>query len=864
VVREHGGVVDGVSLPSGTVTFLFTDIEGSTRLWEEWPAEMAAAVERHDELLRGVIESNGGYVFTTAGDSFAAAFDRAEAAVVAATAAQDALAAERWSDAVALKVRMGLHTGEAFEREGDYFGPAVNRAARIMACGHGGQTLVSSMTAGLVGSEYLVDVGEHQLKDLDAPERLFQFGDGEFPDLRTAQTATHNLVPRAGRLVGRDLELGRLAATVERARLVTVVGPGGVGKTSLVTQLGTEMVDRFEDGVWLVDLAPVADPDLVATAIVNAIGLGAQAAGRHLELAINHLRSRRALLVVDNCEHLIDSAATVVGELVGACPELTVVATSREPLHLREEHVAPLDPLGVSEDNGGSGPAVKLFCERADMAGYPVATTAEADSAVQAICERLDGLPLAIELAAARLRSMSLIELNERLDQRFRLLTGGSRGVLPRQRTLEATVMWSYEQLDPATREVFDSVSVFAGGFGLAAAAFVCGLDEFDALDELDQLAARSLLTASRDTDGPTRYSMLETMRQFGRERLIEANAIDTMRDRHLSWLVGLVRDNEADVSLGIPAATQLIDAEIANIRVAVDWATQDPQRAVQGIELATRLGRYCYYRGINAEGASWIDSLMAAGPQLDPAAEAQLLSVLGYNLTKSGHPDRAFEIATDALELARRLGDATTLTSSLADYVGSALGHRPISELFELTREGLQLARELGGEMLIYRHTMQHTALHVLNSDVETAQVVCREALEEFGDSPSPHQAGHMHEIAGGWMALLSGDTTAARPYLCAGLRSYVDAGDPNCACHALEAVVWLLAMEGDAPTANSLLATVASIRAEGAYQRTDAEAFPHDRALEILGEEPHPDQHPRLFDTIPEGLDHAISLLE
>lgn len=421
-----------IALPSGTVTFLFTDVEDSTRLWESDASHMAGAVERHDELVGHAIRSHGGYVFTTAGDSFAAAFSSASGALAAALSAQASLAAEEWPVEPPVRVRMGLHTGEAFERDGDYFGPAVNRAARVMGCGHGGQVLLSSATASIVGDDSLLELGEHRLRSLEKAERIFQAGDASFPPLRAALEQTHNLVADARDLVGRDIELGQLGAAMAGARLVTLVGPGGVGKTTLVTRFGAEAVDHFPDGVWLVDLAPVTDPGVVPTAVVTALGLRGEGPGSQLRLVVDHLADRQVLLIFDNCEHVIDAAASCITEVLAGCRGVKVLATSREPLHLPAEHVVPLAPLAVGVA-GGVGPAVELFNVRAAMAGVAVGSDDGTTQAVEAICRRLDGLPLAIELAAARLRSMSLADLHERLDHRFRLLTGGSRGALPRR-----------------------------------------------------------------------------------------------------------------------------------------------------------------------------------------------------------------------------------------------------------------------------------------------------------------------------------------------------------------------------------------------------------------------------------------------
>ena len=698
------------------MTFLFTDVEGSTRLWERQGDAMAVAMERHDAIVRAAIEVQGGYVFATAGDSFAAAFGRAAAALTAARAAQARLEEEAWPEWTRIRVRMGLHTGEAHERAGDYFGPSVNRAARIMSAGHGGQILVSDLTRQLVGDDGLSPLGEHRLKDLDEPVSLWQVGSIRFPPQRSREAVAHNLPGELSRLFGRDAELGQLAGLLSDGRLVTILGAGGVGKTRLALTFGAECVDQFSDGIWLVDLAPLSDPGLISTVIADALRLPVEGTRGHRQTVLDGVAVRQALVIVDNCEHLIDAVADIVGAMLAAGPELRVVATSREPLHVDGDRVLPLTPLPVTTDDGDDGPAMQLFADRAAMAGRPLTVDERTRSEVKAICSRLDGLPLAVELAASRVRSLSLGEINERLDRRFRLLTGGSRGALARQRTLEATVAWSYEMLHPPQRALFDRVSVFAGGFELdAAIQVVPAEEEFEVLDGLDQLVDRSLLVASQPVDGVTRYTMLETIRQYGRDRLVDHGLVEEVRRRHLDWLVRLTAEASPLLQLADPGAMARMDREQANVRVGLEWAAHDADLAAKGLSIAVALGRYWYQRGITAEGANWIERLRAANPRLSPEADCHTLCDLGFYLVQAGRAADALGPLDRSLDLARRLGDPAQLTRVLHYSSRAAMGLRDPAVVRALIEEGREFALRHDDRLHGYLHSVLLTVWHVL-----------------------------------------------------------------------------------------------------------------------------------------------------
>ena len=509
-----------VQIPSGTVTLLFTDIEGSTRLWEAEPEAMTRGLRRHDEILRSSIELAGGYVFKTVGDAFCAAFSTAEAALDAVLSAQRALVGQDWPTTQPILVRMGLHTGACEERDNDYFGPAVNRVARLESAAHGGQVLLSGATAELLSQSLpdgvtLRDLGPHRLKDLGRPEQVFQleadFLPSAFPPLASLDNPDlpNNLPGQLSAFIGRERELAAVRTLAASARLVTLTGSGGSGKTRLALEAAVELLDVALDGVWFVDLAVVTDGEQVPGAVAAALELPDHSGPAVLGSILEVLTGQDAVILLDNCEHVIDDAARFCEQVIRYCPRVRFLATSREPLGIEGERVYPVPPMSLpprdaisAADLAGSD-SVTLFVERARSHEPGFVLDDAAAPLVATICRRLDGIPLALELAAARLSSMSLWHLSERLDQRFRLLTGGSRNALPRQQTLQATVDWSFDLLSVAERETMRRLSVFAGGFELEAAEAICAAGVIDAIDVMDLLGSlvdKSLVVAERTT----------------------------------------------------------------------------------------------------------------------------------------------------------------------------------------------------------------------------------------------------------------------------------------------------------------------------------------------------------------------------
>ena len=622
---------------------MFTDIEGSTRRWESDSEAMRVALAAHDAVLRSSVEAHGGWLFKHTGDGVCAAFSAADDAVAAAVDAQRRLG---------LPVRMGIGTGSAELRGEDYFGPPLNRAARVMAVGHGGQILVAASTASLLDRVDLVDLGEHRLRDLSGAHRLFQVradGIGEiFPPLRTSDAVPGNLPVQATSLVGREVELIELAELVRAHRMVTLVGVGGVGKTRLAVQVAAELTGEFPDGVWLVELAPVRDPGMVPEAAATVLGVTPQAAVSVTASVAQALSGRRLLVVLDNCEHVVDAAAELVEMILVRAPTVNVLATSREGLRVGAEHLWPVPSLDVRA--GTASAAVKLFVERAQAVSPAFALVSEADaSAVTEVCRRLDGIALAIELAAARMVSMSPSDVRDRLSDRFRLLAGGRRG-LERHQTLRHAVAWSYDLLEDDERTVLQHSSVFADGFDLPAATHVCeSSDEYAMLDLLDSLVRKSLVTVER-SGRHARYGMLETIRQFAEDQLAVTGGTRHARDRHARYYAEQVIAHW-DIWDGPRQREALdwVDIEFANLRTGFRWATDHGDVptataiAANATMLALALQRY--------ESVGWAEEILPAAVTVDVRQLPRLYTAASV-CTYTGRPEAGVAYAQAAVRL--------------------------------------------------------------------------------------------------------------------------------------------------------------------------------------------------------------------
>ena len=692
-----------VSLPTGRASFLFTDVEGSTRLWQTDPEGMKASLEQHDQIMRSAAFSRNGHVFSTAGDAFAVAFQRSEDAVNAALDVQCALVQADWSGP-SIAVRMGIHTGVANERDGDYFGPVLNRAARIMSAGHGGQILVSSVTAEtvrLADRAMLHDLGTHHLKDLDEPEHVFEIRHPELPvvdrPIRTVDIRRHNLPEYLTSFVGREEQIGELTEAISDHRLIALTGVGGTGKTRLAVEAARRALTEMPDGAWLVELAPVTNPNFIMTTIGETWGLRPGEGASIEEVVTRYLWPRSLLLLVDNCEHLIDPAAAAIKLLLDACPKLRVIATSRESLGIPGEIDVRVPSLRVADgaDSSEASEAVQLFLDRARTVRPDFEPTAEEMSDITGICERIDGIPLGLELAAARLRTLSTSELARRLDDSFRILSGSAKTALPRQRTLHATIDWSYDLLKPSERAIFRRLSLFTGSFDLDAAEAVCVGDEvndWEVLDHIDSLVDKSLIIPLRDSPGDTRYRLLEPVRQYAQERLSETAEPVLFRTAHAKHFARLA----AEASPKLRGPQQLdwlagVDLDYDNIRAA--FATFLETEAFDDyLQMAFDLYAYWMIKGMQLEGIdTGLAGLEAAGDDADPLLRVKVwytTARFGAEVTSPAGIDHA----RAGLEIAKSTGDLNTI-GRMELALGTCIRHATTdAEYLEHLLEGRRL----------------------------------------------------------------------------------------------------------------------------------------------------------------------------
>ena len=759
---------------------LFTDIEGSTKLWEADSQLMASALRQHDQILRAVIDDADGYVFKTVGDAFCAAFGTPQQAVQATLAAQRRLQAEQWTTARPIRVRMALHTGVCEERDDDYFGPVVNRAARLEAIAHGGQVLVSGATAELLAGNLadgirLRDLGPHRLRDLGRPEQVFQleaeFLQPTFPQLESLDNPElpNNLPSLLSVFVGRHQELGEIRSLVASWRLVTLVGAGGCGKTRLALQAAAELLDGSSDGVWFVDLASVTDGGQLPAAVAATLGVPEPGS------LMTALREYDACLLLDNCEHVIDAAAAFCARVGRDCPKVRILATSREPLGVDGERIYRVASLSLpppdAEDLAGFD-AVSLFIQRARAHDASFALDQTSGPLVASICRRLDGIPLALELAAARLSSMSLVHLSQRLDQRFRLLTGGSRTVMPRQQTLQATVDWSYGLLTDAERAMLRRLSVFSGGFELEAAEAICvteQVDVYEVADLLGSLVAKSLVVADRKPDS-VRYRMLETIRQYAAGELLRTDgdaAVLGTRDRHADFYLRLAEEPET-VRKGPRQGEWMrrLDLEWENIRLAVTHL-ESGQRVRAVLRLAACLDRFLSSRG-HVEALDWLmRAIEAAGPVPDPLVGQGLCvyARLTQMLLPGTAPERAAAKghSEHALEIARALGDLRLEAEALSMLAVIAFTESDPGRGRRLSEEGMVLARQIGDKVL---HADLLDTLSIFASSDEESRRINIEALDlvhETGDVLiAPVVLSRLF-----WLDLAAGRVSEARGYI-------------------------------------------------------------------------------------------------
>ena len=793
--------------PTGTVTFLFTDIEGSTRLWEQQPDAMRSALTHHDQILRDAIERQEGYVFKTGGDAFYAVFATASQGLNAALNAQRALFTQEWETDKPIRVRMALHTGTAEDRNGDYFGQPLNRVARLMAAAHGGQTLLSYTTQELVRDSLtqemlLQNLGEHRLKDLGRPERVFQLTHpslpSEFPPLRslTNPGLRHNLPEQVSSFIGREKAVAQVEAMLNKTRLLTLVGMGGTGKTRLSLQVAANLLTGDGDGVWLVELAPLADPALVPQAVADVLGVREESGKPLRETLVESLKEKNLLLVLDNCEHVLASCASLVSQLLRVCPQVKILASSREALGIAGEQAFRLPSLTFPDpkktqtaDTLAQCEAVRLFIERARLVQPTFTVTDDNAPAVAAICHRLDGVPLALELAAARVRSLAVEEINRRLDSRFRLLTGGSRTAQARQQTLRALIDWSYDLLTEQEKAVLARLSVFAGDWSMEAAESVCqgdvpdgeSVEEWDVLDLVTTLADKSLLVAEQG-QGRTRYRLLETMRHYSADRLVERGDEEAAKRRHGGFFLALAE--EAVPQMRGPEQGVWLDrleAEHDNMRAALAWAEAALDGAETGLRLATAMFRFWRSHGHLSEGRERLAAAVGhAGARDYPLARASALRVASSLAQVQGDLTAARALAEEALALFESTGNSRSGVGALLTLGNVALMQDDLAGARIYYERCLPLYRELGDHGGVAKALDNLGVVMKNQGDLAGAVAVSEESLTHFraqGDVEST--ANVLNNL--GEVAYLRGEDTEARGRLTESLTLFRQIGTRN-----------------------------------------------------------------------------------
>jgi predicted ATPase/class 3 adenylate cyclase/DNA-binding CsgD family transcriptional regulator len=807
-------------LPTGTVTLLLADVEGSTQLWETQPDEMTAAFARLDEARSDLIAAHGGMrpVEQGEGDSFVVAFARASDAVSCALELQRAPLAP-------IRLRIGVHTGEVQLRdEGNYIGPTINRTARLRDLGHGGQILLSGTTDALVvdmlpPDAWLTDLGAHELRGVSRPERVVQLCHpdlcNEFPPLRTLTNVAVQHLPMAlTSFVGRDAELTQVHELLTENRLLTLTGAGGAGKTRLAIQIAGQLSGGFIDGVWYVDLAPITDPELVPVTVARALGLPDQPGRSTMDTLTRFVADRQMLVVLDNCEHLLDASAALVNALLATAVGLTLLTTSREPIGVAGEVSWRVPSLSLADE------AIELFIDRARHA-RPDFVVADDNAAVVAeICARLDGLPLAIELAAARVRALSLAEILDSLHDRFRLLTGGARTAVRRQQTLRASVDWSHALLTQPEQILFRRLAAFMGGFDLDAAQAVAGsgdVQRYQVLDQLSLLVDKSLVVTD-DSRGRTRYRLLETVRQYAQEKLGESGEADAVRTRHRDYYTALAAAVDAPAGTDYEQPLEQAELEIDNLRAAFGWSCENSETAL-ALTLASSLQPLWISRGRAREGRAWfetvftdevaqdadvaaaerarsladiavIDTFFGAADSLNRAQQALGLArdieepaVLARALTACGlaaayNAELAGEYFAEAVELARELDDRWRLSQILTLQAHAAIAAGDMIAAGVAAEEGRILADALGD-----RSTSRHCRMCLGIAQVNRGELAG--AVAQFRAVVAEAEAAHDGVLAAmclahqGTALARQGETAAARAAADASIESASEFGD-------------------------------------------------------------------------------------
>jgi predicted ATPase/class 3 adenylate cyclase len=870
-------------IPTGTVTFLFTDVEGSTKLWERNPEAMSKALSRHDELVRNTVETHGGFVFKMVGDAFYVPFSTATEAVAAALDVQWVLLSEEWEETGPLRVRMALHTGEAEERGRDYFGPVLNRVARLLAAAHGGQILLSLSTKESVGElppgARLRDLGQRRLKDLTGPEHVFQLATPDlpssFPPLKTLDARLNNLPTQPTPFIGREREVAEISDLLRRAdvRLLTLTGTGGTGKTRLGLQSAADLIDEFEDGVFFVALAPISDPELVASTVAGALSVSESAERALIDTLEEELRNKELLIVLDNFEQVLD-AAPLVGELLSSCPGLKVLVTSRTLLRVYGEYEYPVRSLELPDPRRlppiatlRRYEAIRLFVERARVASAYFYLTTNNAPAVAEICARLDGLPLAIELAAARIKLLSPQAICSRLGDPLKFLTGGARNLPERQRTLRGAIAWSHALLSESEQILFARLAVFSGGCYLEAVEAICALEDdysVDILEVLSSLLDKSLLRREERIQGEPRFSMLDTLREYARERLEAIGGAEETRRLHAEYFLGLAEEGAPELRGSEEAKwIERLETEHDNMRAALFWTLQSEETEL-GLRFAGALWQFWDMRGHYSEGRRWLEEALARDGGA-PETRARVLEGVGWLADVQGDIDRAVAAAEEGLKLSAQTKTQTITRASFLRILGSAAyvrgDHRQAARLYKeslaLSRrasdergvasslhqlgnvssdngdykeakkyyeEGLALSRELGDTALLASTLISVGAEFLLQGDHERGARLNQEAAELLRERGS---RGHLQYALDnlGWAALMGRDPDRAVSLHQESLALSQQLGDKLVAAEAMEGLACSASIRGQSERVARLFGAAEILREAVGYQQQPRE---------------------------------------
>jgi predicted ATPase/class 3 adenylate cyclase len=875
------------SLPSGTVTFLFTDIEGSTKLAQQYPDAMPALLARHNEILNQAIKACNGFVFRVIGDSFSASFHNADDALRAVMEAQQSLQDEAWSPAP-IKVRMGIHTGaaelESDPKENGYSGYAtLALTQRIMSAGHGGQILLSQSTYeltrdGLPETVKFIDMGERRLKDILRTERIYQLNipglPCEFPPIKTLDSFPNNLPLQLTSFVGREKEMAEIHALLQDSRLVTLTGSGGTGKTRLSIEAGAEELASFANGVWLIELAPLAEPAQIMPAMAQVFGLQEHPFAPLASMVMDYLRDKKILLILDNCEHLIVACARLADDLLHQCAGLKIIASSREALGIAGETAYHTPSLAVSE-------STQLFMERARAANPKFNLTGSNAAAVAQICSRLDGIPLAIELAAARVKLLSPEQIAARLDDRFRLLVGGSRTALPRQQTLRALIDWSYDLLSEEEQRLLRTASVFVGGWTLDALEAVA--DDPEALEKLEQLINKSLVVTEERGD-EMRYFLLETIRQYAREKLFDAKQASTARDRHFVYFDNLSEKMwEAFRSPSLLAWRDRVDDELENLRAALEWGLEN--HVEDAVHLAANFCVVCGWISSQADGLALAGSAVERARFLPPGDGnakdrrqkmiARALYAQGMVGLGLGDMPSVVKALQEAIAISRTIGDKLILGYSLEMFfIASTFMNVPGGP--EAAREGLSIfTNEIDDQWGLGMAYLNMARVAARNGDLSKKQEYLGKLKEHLHDMPVSLLVGmffmgmgmderilgnygtakrHLEDSLKvfrlvrnknfqnvvtselGHIARQTGDMDQARKIYRETIRGWQDLGNRGAIAHQLECFAFIAMAEEVPERAIKLFSAAQALRTKVAAQMTDHEQIEYDTAVAQL----------------------------